>query len=196
MSAIWKHFVTVCRHRWVVLRECWACGIWWQGLVHDLSKFSPAEFVVSARYFQGDRSPIEAEKAAKGYSDAWLHHKGRNKHHWEYWCDYNNDTGEVFPHKIPYRYVVEMVCDWVGAGMVYVGLRWTQDEPLRYYERVRGGRHFHPDTEDLILIFLREIKAEGLEWFHRYARDRTLKRSYERKRSWDRHIERGRKDNG
>ena len=170
MGARWKHFKTVCRHRKVVRRECATCGIWWQGVVHDMSKFSPAEFGPSARYFQGDRSPIEAEKEALGYSDAWLHHKGRNRHHWEYWCDYNNDTGEVFPHKIPYRFVVEMICDWIGAGMVYSGEKWTQEEPLAYYEKVRAGRHFHPETEELILRFLNCIKFSGLETFHRMAR--------------------------
>ena len=170
MGARWKHFKTVCRHRRVVRRECEACGIWWQGMTHDLSKFSPAEFGPSARYFQGDRSPIEAEKEAIGYSDAWLHHKGRNKHHWEYWCDYNNDTGEVFPHKIPYKYVVEMICDWIGAGQVYSGKKWNECEPLEYYERVRPGRHFHTETEELILMFLNCIKFSGMETFHRMAR--------------------------
>ena len=158
MGARWRHFRTVCRHRRIVKMECAACGIWWRGVVHDLSKFSPAEFGPSARYFQGDRSPIEAEKEAIGYSNAWLHHKSHNKHHWEYWCDYDNDTGEVFPHKIPYVYVVEMVCDWIGAGMVYSGARWTEDAPMEYYERVRPGRHFHPETEALILRFLNCIK--------------------------------------
>ena len=170
MGARWRHFRTVCRHRRIVKMECAACGIWWRGVVHDLSKFSPAEFGPSARYFQGDRSPIEAEKEAIGYSNAWLHHKSHNKHHWEYWCDYDNDTGEVFPHKIPYVYVVEMVCDWIGAGMVYSGARWTEDAPMEYYERVRPGRHFHPETEALILRFLNCIKYSGLMTFHRMAR--------------------------
>ena len=166
-----KHFVTICRHKAVVFRECAACGLIWQGLVHDLSKFSPAEFMPAARYFQGNRSPIEAEKEAIGYSDSWLHHKGRNKHHWEYWCDYNNDTGEVFPHKIPYRYVVEMICDWIGAGMVYSGEKWTQSEPLTYYKKVRAGRYFNPETEKLTLAFLQCINDNGLSAFHVMAKE-------------------------
>ena len=80
MSAVWRHFKTVCKHKLVVFRECAACGIFWQGVVHDLSKFSPAEFLSAAKYWQGNRSPIEAEKEVLGYSDSWLHHKGRNKH--------------------------------------------------------------------------------------------------------------------
>jgi hypothetical protein len=171
LIAFWRHFLTVCKHKREVFKECKACGIWWQGLVHDLSKFSPAEFMPAAKYFQGDRSPIEAEKEDIGYSNSWLHHKGRNKHHWEYWCDYNDDTGEVIPYKIPYRYVVEMICDWIGAGKVYSKEKWTQEEPLRYYKKVRPGRHFHPETEELILKFLYCINEHGVDAFHRMARD-------------------------
>lgn len=94
MGVRWKHFKTICKHKAVVFKECRACGITWQGLVHDLSKFSPAEFTASAKYFQGDKSPIEAEKEATGYSAAWNHHKGHNPHHWEYWTDFDED-GEV-----------------------------------------------------------------------------------------------------
>ena len=167
--------MTICKHKAEVYKECKACGLVWQGLTHDLSKFSPAEFVPSAKYFQGSRSPIEAEKEALGYSNAWLHHKSHNKHHWEYWCDYDNDTGAVFPHKIPYNYVVEMVCDWIGAGKVYSKAKWTQKEPLKYYNKVRAGRHFHPATERLILSFLGTISSAGLEAFHAAARS-TIRR--------------------
>ena len=52
MGVRWKHFKTVCKHKQIVYRECKACGITWRGIVHDLSKYSPTEFVSSARYFQ------------------------------------------------------------------------------------------------------------------------------------------------
>ena len=170
MGVRWKHFKTVCKHKAVVYNECKACGIKWQGIIHDLSKFSHTEFAPSAKYFQGNRSPIEAEKEALGYSDAWLHHKAHNKHHWEYWCDYNNDTGEVFPHRIPKKYVVEMLCDWIGAGKIYSKGKWTQAEPLNYYNKVRAGRHFHPETETVIVRFLELIRDDGLEQFHGIAK--------------------------
>lgn len=169
MSYIFRHFMTVHRHRKIVFSECRACGIFWRGLIHDISKYSPTEFISSARYFQGDRSPIEAEKARVGYSSAWLHHKGRNRHHWEYWIDFSDD-GSVIASKIPYIYVVEMVCDWIGAGKVYSKEKWTRKSPLDYYNKVREGRYFHPDTESLILIFLNMINEHGLELFHEAAR--------------------------
>ena len=171
MGARWKHFKVVHRHRRVVFRECRKCGIFWQGLKHDLSKYSPIEFSASAKHFQGNRSPIEAEKEDTGYSVAWLHHKGHNKHHWEWWTDFGNN-GEVIANRIPWKYVVEMVCDWVGAGQVYSGEKWTQHSPLEYYHKVRAGRHFHKDTENLILLFLSHIDTFGLEDFHKIARCR------------------------
>lgn len=174
-----KHLRTVAKHRWVVLQQCARCGYFWQGLTHDLSKLSRAEFVSSARYFQGDRSPIEAEKAAQGYSSAWLHHKGRNPHHWEYWTDFDELDGHIIANKIPYRYVVEMVCDWIGAGMVYSQDKWTQSEPLAYYDKVRKGRHFHEETEILLRFFLEVIKDYGLDKFYEVARSERLNSYYD-----------------
>ena len=169
MSYIWKHFKTVCRHKWFVFRECASCGIVWQGLTHDLSKFSPTEFISSAKYFQGNRSPIEAEKEDIGYSAAWLHHKGRNPHHWEYWTDFG-PNGEIIANKIPRKYVIEMVCDFIGAGKAYNTAKWTQRSPLEYYNKVRGGRYFHPDTEKEILKYLNYIADEGLDAFYKMVK--------------------------
>ena len=169
MGKYWKHFLTIFRHKIVVFKECAACGIFWQGLKHDISKFGPTEFISSARHFQGNRSPIDAEKECCGYSLAWQHHMGHNPHHWEYWIDFSSD-GSIIANKIPYSYVVEMVCDWIGAGKVYSKEKWTQHDPLSYYKKVRAGRHFHPDTEALILEFLSCIDERGLKEFHAMAK--------------------------
>ena len=126
MGNRWKHFKTICRHKAVVFRECMACGLLCQGLTHDLSKFSLIEFGSSAKYFQGDKSPIEAEKECCGYSLAWQHHMGHNPHHWEYWIDYG-ENGEIIAQKIPWKYVIEMICDWIGAGKVYGGEKWLNN---------------------------------------------------------------------
>lgn len=175
---ILKHFKTIVRHKVIVCLECIKCGQVWRGIMHDNSKFSFTEFLPSARYFQGDRSPIEAEKAAIEYSIAWQHHMGHNPHHWEYWIDFNSD-GQVIANKIPYPYVVEMVCDWIGASMVYNNGKWNQSEPLKYYNKVRSGRHFHPDTERILVKFLKCINDKGLKEFHRMARSRVVKWFYE-----------------
>ena len=170
LKSFYKHFLTVCRHKWVVFQECRACGITWQGIKHDMSKFSWTEFGPSAKYFQGNRSPIEAEKEALGYSFAWLHHKGTNPHHWEFWTDFAEKDGHIITNKIPYNYVVEMICDWIGAGKVYMKEKWTPNSPMEHYTKMRPGRYFHPDTDELILKFLNCIKDHGLDEFHKMAK--------------------------
>lgn len=79
-----KHFCTITKHRHQVIKHCFKVGIGFQGLFHDLSKYSLFEFIPGVKNYQGTRSPNEAEREINGYSAAWLHHKGRNKHHFEY----------------------------------------------------------------------------------------------------------------
>ena len=82
-----KHVLLVTRHRFLVTVGFFRMGLYRQGLIHDLSKFSFDEFWSSVKYYQGSRSPLNAQREDVGYSEAWLHHKGRNKHHCEYWFD-------------------------------------------------------------------------------------------------------------
>ena len=142
----WKHFRTICRHKWYVFIECCKMGIVWQGIVHDLSKFGPAEFAPSARYFQGSRSPIEAEREAVGYSYAWRHHKGRNRHHWQWYVDNDgvDENGDIKwnPAPMPDKYVKEMYCDMVGAGKAYGG-----GSVKDYYLSKRHEWLLHPETK-------------------------------------------------
>lgn len=179
MKEYLRYLKQILKHKKYVFEECKSCGIPWQGIVHDLSKFSKEEFFSSAKYFYGNQSPHYKDAEENGYSLAWLHHKGCNKHHWEYWTDFYEDTGEVKANKIPYRYVVEMVCDWIGAGKAYKNTSWKQSEPLEYYNKVRAGRHFHPETELLIITFLKCIKDEGLDEFHRMAKSIYTQIDYE-----------------
>ena len=114
------HFHTITKHKILVMKECFRVGLYRQGLLHDLSKYSPSEFLIGCKYYQGDRSPNNAEREDKGYSSAWLHHKGRNKHHYEYWIDYSLDGKHVLAGmKMPVRYVVEMFLDRIAASKVY-----------------------------------------------------------------------------
>ena len=133
------HTALVIRHKWGVLTNCARCGILWRGIVHDLSKFSPSEFFESVKYYQGNRSPIGACRRAVGMSRAWLHHKGRNKHHIEYWLD-----GDCAEHPMmPYKYAVECVCDKLAATKTYAGKNYTPDMGLlhwqKYGSRVNGN---------------------------------------------------------
>lgn len=114
-----KHFFKICKHKYYVCKYCFKAGLYWRGLIHDLSKFSPTEFFESVKYYNGNRSPIELCKEKNGYSKAWLHHKGRNDHHYEYWQDnFDYGTNHI---EMPYKAFAEMICDWFGAGKAYNG---------------------------------------------------------------------------
>lgn len=144
------HFRTITRHHNLVMGYCFRAGLYWQGLVHDLSKYSPEEFLVGAKYYQGTRSPNNAEREEKGVSNAWLHHKGRNKHHFEYWIDYSADKSNdriLAGIKMPRRYVAEMIFDRVSASRVYKGDSYTDRSPLEYFLASKEKCWFiHPVT--------------------------------------------------
>ena len=56
MNKFWGHLKTITHHRHLVMRGCFRMGLIWQGLTHDLSKYSPTEFFAGVRYFQGGRA--------------------------------------------------------------------------------------------------------------------------------------------
>ncbi len=168
---IWKHFVTVTRHRNMVLKHCIKAGIIWQGLRHDLSKYSPSEFIPGAKFYQGTCSPQVKEREVYGYSEAWMHHQGRNKHHFEYWVDYDPVDHVRKPVKMPLRYVKEMFCDRVAASKIYNGKDYEQSQPYAYYMRGVKAREIHPETAALLEKMLRMLKEKGEEETFRYIRN-------------------------
>ncbi len=163
MSHPFRHFYTITRHRHRVMQHCRRAGIGFQGLFHDLSKYMPTEFLPGAKYYQGTRSPNELERELYGYSAAWLHHKGRNRHHFEYWNDLNTQTKLYEPVRMPMRFVKEMFCDRVAASKIYQGKNYTDGHPLAYFRRGNARVKMHPATADLLeewLIMLADVGEE------------------------------------
>lgn len=172
------HLSTITRHRHMVIRHCFKAGIFWQGCLHDLSKYSPKEFFAGVRYFQGNRSPNEGERAVKGYSLAWIHHKGRNPHHFEYWTDYNSKTRLMSPVKMPLRYVIEMFCDRVAASKIYKKKDYTDSSPLEYFLNAKKHRVIHPETSDLLEKLLQMLSEKGEKETFLYIRKLKGKTEY------------------
>ncbi len=167
-----KHLHTVNKHRFLVFKLSIKAGIPWRGLVHDLSKYSPTEFFESVKYFSGDKSPIHNCKMDKGYSNAWLHHKGRNKHHFEYWLDLN--TKDKTPI-IPYKYTVEMICDTLAAGLTYQGKNWTKEYQLEYFNR-RTDKNL---INEKICLVLKEVYEQvALYGINKVINKKNLRRIY------------------
>ncbi len=161
MAHPFKHFRTITKHRHRVVAHCFKTGIGWQGLFHDLSKYSPTEFLPGAKYYLGTRSPNEGEREVFGYSLAWMHHKGRNKHHFEYWNDVNPATKRYEPVPMPLRYVTEMFCDRVAACKIYRGRDYTDSSALEYYLRGNARAKMHTETADLLEEWLRMLSEKG-----------------------------------
>ena len=147
--------------------------------MHDLSKYSPSEFWVGAKYYQGNRSPNEGERDAYGYSLAWMHHKGRNRHHFEYWLDYplHLEKGQfpLQPVQMPRRYVAEMLMDRICASKNYNKESYTQHDPLQYFEHGRGTSMLHPQTAKELHGMLRILDERGEEVLIRFVKEYYLK---------------------
>ena len=170
-----QHLRTVNHHKWLVLKGCFRVGLYWQGLTHDLSKYSPTEFLVGARYWQGTRSPNAAERDEKGYSEAWMHHKGRNRHHYEYWTDMSPVTRNYDPIPMPRKYLIEGVMDRIAACRTYQGNAYTEASPFIYFEKSRDRQLMHPQTEQELHYLLSMLKDQGEEATFAYIKNSVLK---------------------
>ena len=173
---IWRHFKTITYHKYLVAKGCFRVGLYWQGLIHDLSKYSPAEFGVGVRYFQGNRSPNNAEREEKGYSGAWLHHKGRNKHHYEYWIDYGVEAGPncMVPVPMPDKYIAEMIMDRIAASKVYKGAEYTNADQLNYLLKGKDIIPIHPKTLETLERMLTVLANEGEEKLYQCVRNELV----------------------
>ena len=157
----WGHFKTITRHRHCVIRHCFRAGIGFLGLFHDLSKYSPSEFLTGAKYYIGTRSPNDKERELFGFSKAWIHHKGRNKHHFEYWYDYDRTTHEIVPVKMPLKYLKEMFCDRVAASKIYQGDNYDCTHPLDYFYHSKARNYMHKDNADMLESWLIILAKQG-----------------------------------
>ena len=166
----WGHLKTITHHRFLVMVGCFRVGLIRQGLTHDLSKYSPTEFWEGARYYQGNRSPNAAEREDKGYSEAWMHHKGRNRHHYEYWTDMNRQTRSYESVPMPKRYLAEMVMDRIAACKTYEGKAYTQASALNYFLKSRERELMHPKTREELEVLLRMLQDRGEGETFRYIR--------------------------
>ena len=154
------HFCTIMRHKLKVFGLCCRAGIPFRGFMHDWSKLSPTEFWESVKYYNGKKSPIGECIRENGYSESWLHHKGRNKHHYQYWYDEN--VLNTMPI-IPYKYVVEMICDNLVAGMTYLEKNWTKEYQLSYWMNARTKTTINPAIDKILIEVFTKVAEEGIE---------------------------------
>lgn len=167
----YEHLKTINKHKLEVMKNCFAVGLYKQGLLHDLSKYSWTEFSMGAKYYQGDRSPNDAEREDKGFTTSWLHHKGRNKHHLEYWLDYSLDCSKgIVGMPMPTEYVIEMFCDRIAACKIYMKENYNESQPLNYYNKGRAKTLLHKDSAALLEKFLKMLEAKGEKYTFAYIK--------------------------
>ena len=174
------HFKTITEHKILVMQHCFRIGLYRQGLMHDMSKYMPSEFLQGCMYYQdGKRSPNNGEREDKGYSFEWLHHKGRNRHHFEFWMDYalhpDREEYPLQPVQMPRKYVAEMLMDRISASKNYNKETYTRHDPLQYFERGRGHYLLHPQTCRELHGMLRILDAKGEEALFHFVKDYYLK---------------------
>jgi hypothetical protein len=170
-----NHFKTITNHKLLVMKHCFKVGLYKQGLLHDLSKYSFVEFSAGINYFRGYVSPNGIQKTVEGYSAAWLHHKGRNKHHFEYWIDYGiNEADGLKGMKMPVKYVVEMFIDRVCASKNYLKEKYTDKSPLTYYENRKHYYVLHNEVRALLETLLNKLSIEGEDKTFVYIKNNIL----------------------
>lgn len=181
LSNAYHHFRTITHHRHLVMYHCFRAGIPLQGLVHDLSKYSPTEFLVGAKYYQGTFSPNVVERKNKGVSYAWIHHKGKNKHHFEYWFDNSPNGYTMVPVKMPTKYLIEMICDRLAACKTYLGENYKDSSALEYANRHNYSQLMHPETEaslkEILTLFAEQGETAGFRYLRKLRRQ-DLKHSF------------------
>lgn len=167
-----------------MIAHCFKAGIFWQGLFHDLSKYSPTEFIPGAVNYLGDKSPNEKERERFGYSRAWLHHQGRNKHHFEYWVDYNPKLNRKEPVPMPTKYLIEMFCDRVAASKIYYGKDYDENKPFEYFDKGRSRRWMHQETSDRLENLLIMLRDKGEKETFYYIKHVVCKEGKKNKATW------------
>ena len=170
---------TINHHKFQVMKNCFRVGLYKQGLLHDMSKYSFTEFIPGVKYYQdGHRSPNNAQREDEGVSKAWLHHKGRNKHHFEYWIDYDVDGSRTVlaGMKMPVKYVAEMFCDRIAASRIYNKEKYKDSDPLDYYIKGLGHYIMHPETDALLHKLLQMLADKGEEYTFEYIKKNVLKK--------------------
>lgn len=164
MTNLFKHLKTVHTHRKYVRQACFKMGLYKQGLLHDLSKYSFTEMLI-CKYYSGKRSPHQNAREALGYSPSWIHHYHTNKHHFQYWWDEDED-GTIIPMKMPYNYVIESFCDMLGASKAYNQKDWKPEMLSNYWiTKCVGKRIMHEKSANLVEFLINRLVELGEETF-------------------------------
>lgn len=175
------HLATIRKHRRAVRKMCFKMGIPVQGILHDLSKYSKVEMAI-CQFATGKKSPHDIAREKLGYSPSWCHHAVKNPHHWEHWLDIGpikDNRLQVVPVKMPYKYVIEMFCDMVGASKTYGGKDWKPEDVWNYWNNKRKQEVLmHHDSKYLLEKMFWNYSVHGEKEFFKFYH-KTWKKYWE-----------------
>ena len=180
ISILFKHLKTVYTHRKYVRKACFKMGLFWQGLTHDLSKYSLTELSM-CKYYTGKGSPHQVAREVLGYSPSWIHHYHINKHHFQFWWD-EDEEGKIIPMKMPYKYLIESFCDMLGASKAYNPNNWQPQMLLDYWNnKCIGKRIMHEASVRFLDAQIKNLVTCGEEAFFEWYKENKdfLKNAYE-----------------
>ena len=165
MKEYFLYFLYVIKHKWYVFWACVQNGIWWRGLLHDLSKFYPSEFFAYAKIFYGK---IKLVRDINGYYDpylstnkvftkSWISHLHRNKHHWQYFALVDENMSVVLM-EMPKVYIIEMISDWIGATKA----QKSKLGVIQWYRVYKNKILLHQNSKRFLESKLEEIFKEKI----------------------------------
>lgn len=146
----WQYFKYVVKHKWFVLQACFKHGLYWRGLVHDLSKFLPSEFAPYARYFYGDKLKDKPKEVKLAFQFAWHLHQKRNDHHYQWWL-YTKENGTLAPFPMSDKAIKEMICDWIGMSKAF-----KTAGPVSWYKKNSKNLKLNKESRIKVVNYLKE----------------------------------------
>ena len=85
----------------------------------------------------------------------------------------------IMKASMPFKYILEMICDDLAAGMTYQGKKWYPGYQLTYWNKVREEAKMNETMKQLLDKVYTEISLHGLkvlkrkqikEWYDSYIK--------------------------
>lgn len=160
-------------HKFWVAYYCFQLGLYWQGITYDLSKFSLTEIKGALKYWNDFKSSLAYEKELNGYSETFLHHRGHNPHHYEYWI-HSLDEGGVAA-EMPRKYALELICDYLAACRTYRG---NPKEEYKWWEEHSPKMKIHRRTKQYLNRIFLNFSHNSLKQAVKFADKCMLNKLY------------------
>lgn len=152
-----KYFSYILKHKYYVWLMCFRMWLFWQGIIHDYTKFYPCECRWYMRYYSLNDKSVQKE-----FNYARLHHQKHNPHHRQYRL-LQEDNWLLKALDMPEKYIKEMLCDrwWVwrcfndtGISLLKYNCLDEWREVKEWYEKNKNNIILSNSTRKYVHRFL------------------------------------------